>query len=204
MLWHSASRVCVAAWFRGDHPSWPDKSSCWKSASSLCPTDILDHWIPCISSSFSNIPGEAFTWGVAFAATTQAILTPLVMVTGAAVRFLTMTATHLLPCLSWYTYSWHSGCEASRVHLHPPGSVSSHACCCQKAWSLFGCLLSLTEKGQPLHSLSFWQPYSSQLGPWFDMQSTHSQRRVLLNDMPTNGIFSTHSMKPTTHLSHSP
>ena len=97
MSWYSASRVCAVARFRGDHPSRPDKSNCWKSASSLCPTDILDLWIPCIFTSFSNIPGEASTWGIAFTAMTQAILTPLAMVTRAVDRFFTMTATCLLP-----------------------------------------------------------------------------------------------------------
>ena len=54
MLWYSANRAWVATWFLLDHPSRSDKSSCWKSTFLLHLTDILVHWIPCISSSFSK------------------------------------------------------------------------------------------------------------------------------------------------------
>ena len=97
MSWYSASCVHTVAWFLVDHPSRPDKYNCWKSASFLCSTDILALQIPCILLSFSTIPGATPTWGMAFTAMTQAILTPLVMVIGAAVRFFTMTTTCLLP-----------------------------------------------------------------------------------------------------------
>ena len=97
MLWCSASRVHVAAQFLVDHPSRPDKSSCWKSTSFLCSTDISALWIPSILSGFSNVPSTTPTWGMAFAAMTWMILTFLAMVIRAVVRFLTKTVTHLLP-----------------------------------------------------------------------------------------------------------
>ena len=68
-------------------------------------------------------------------------------------------------------------------------------------WSLFGCVWSLMKKHQFLPSLSFWQPHSSQLDPWFDLQPSHSQWRALLDDMPTGGISLTHSVKLVTLLS---
>ena len=55
------------------------------------------HWIPCISSNFSRVPGVTSTWGTTFATTTWVTLTPLVIVIGAAVRFFTITTTCLLP-----------------------------------------------------------------------------------------------------------
>ena len=93
MSWYSANR---AAWFLSDHLSRPDKYSCWKSTSLLHSTDILVHWIPYISSRFSKVPGPTSTWGTTFTATIWVTLTPLAIVIGVAVRFFTMTATHLL------------------------------------------------------------------------------------------------------------
>ena len=96
MPWYSASRNLLATWFLSDHPSRPAKSSCWKSISFLHLTDILIHWIPWISSSFSNVPRTASTWGTAFLATTWVTFMALAMVIRVAVRFFTTTATHLL------------------------------------------------------------------------------------------------------------
>ena len=94
MSWYSASRACAVAQFLADYPSKPDKSRCWKSTSFLCLTDIFALWIPCILLSFS-VPGETPTCGMAFAAMTWAILTPLAMVIRVVVRFFTMTTTCL-------------------------------------------------------------------------------------------------------------
>ena len=63
MLWYSASRAQTAAWSWSDLPSRQDKSRCWKSTSFLHSTDILVCWIPCISSSFSKVPGTTSTGG---------------------------------------------------------------------------------------------------------------------------------------------
>ena len=70
MSWYSASRTYEADQFLADHPSRPDKSSCCKSTSFLCPTNILACQIPCILLSFSNVPGKIPTCGMAFTATT--------------------------------------------------------------------------------------------------------------------------------------
>ena len=64
-------------WFSLDHPSRPDRSSCWKSTSLLCSTDILVCWIPCISSSFFKVLGTTSTWSTVFTATTWVTLMPL-------------------------------------------------------------------------------------------------------------------------------
>ena len=97
MSWYSASRVHAAAQFLADHPSSPDKSSCWKSASFLCPGWHLNCFRPLASHLFSPMfPVTSSTWGTAFMATTQVTLMPLVMMIRAVVWFFTMTATHLL------------------------------------------------------------------------------------------------------------
>ena len=80
MSWYSANRVQVTTWFSLDHPSRPDKSSCWKSTSFLLSTDILVCWIPCTSSSSSKVLGSTSTGGTAFAATTWVTLMPLAIV----------------------------------------------------------------------------------------------------------------------------
>ena len=87
MLWYSVSRAWADVQFAPDHPSSPDKSSCWRSISFLHSIDILVHWIPCISSNFSSVPGITSTGGTLFAATTQVTLMPLLIVTDAAVWF---------------------------------------------------------------------------------------------------------------------
>ena len=94
MSWYSANRAQAAAWFLSDHLSMPDKSSCWKSSSFLCSTDILISWIPCISSNFSRVLEATSTGGTAFATTTWVTLMPLAVVIGMAIRFFTTTATH--------------------------------------------------------------------------------------------------------------
>ena len=98
--WYSTNRAWVATWFSLDHPSGPDRFSCWKSTSLLHSTNILVCWIPCISSSFSKFLGASSTWGTAFAATTWMTLTPLVIVIWMAIRFFTTTATCLLPVVT--------------------------------------------------------------------------------------------------------
>ena len=97
MSWYSTSTVYVTTHFLADHSSRPDKSSCWKITSFLCSTNIPAHWIPCISSSFFNIPGDTPTYSMAFAVTTWGIWTPLAVVIKAVVRLFTMTTTHFLP-----------------------------------------------------------------------------------------------------------
>ena len=79
-----------------DHPSRPDKSSCWKNTSLLLSTVILVHWIPCTSSSSSKVPGVTSTWGTAFTTTTWVTLMPLVIVIRMAIMFFTTAATCLL------------------------------------------------------------------------------------------------------------
>ena len=71
MSWYSVNRACAATWFLVVHPSRPEKSSCWKSAPFLCSTYTLVLRIPCISSSFSNIPDTTPTWGIAFCSNTK-------------------------------------------------------------------------------------------------------------------------------------
>ena len=95
MLWYSANRGWVAAWFSSDHSSRPHKFSCWKSTS-LHSTDIPVHWIPSISSNFSRVPRATSIWGTTFAATTWVALKPLAIVNRMAIRFFTMTAIQLL------------------------------------------------------------------------------------------------------------
>ena len=97
LSWYTASRVHASAQLLVDNPCRPDKSSCWKSTPFLCSADILVLWIPCISSSFFNISGETPFCGMAFTDTIWAILTPLVIVIGAEVRFLATATTYLLP-----------------------------------------------------------------------------------------------------------
>ena len=97
ILWYSTNRAWAAAWFPSDHSSRPDKSSCWKNTSLLCSTEILVHWILCISSNFFRVlQGPLPTGGTPFTATTWVTLMPLAIVIGMAVRFFTTTATRLL------------------------------------------------------------------------------------------------------------
>ena len=82
MSWYSANNTWKATWFPLDHPSRPDRSSCWKITSLLLSTDILVCWIPCTLSSspmfWLPLPLEAL------------------IVIRMAIRFSTITATHLL------------------------------------------------------------------------------------------------------------
>ena len=95
--WYSVNRAWAATWFPSDHLSRSDKSSCWKSSSFLCSTNILILWIPCISYNFFRVLGVTSTGGTTFSATTWVTLVPWVIVIRMAVRFFTTTATCLLP-----------------------------------------------------------------------------------------------------------
>ena len=97
MSWYSANRPQAATWFPACHLSRPDKSSCWKSSSFLLSTIILVCWIPLSHLIFLESWVAISTGGTAFAATTWATLMPLAIVIGRAIRFITTTATHLLP-----------------------------------------------------------------------------------------------------------
>ena len=97
MSWYSANKAWAVTWFVSDHPSRPDKSCYWRSTSFLLSTDILVHWIPCISSSSSNVLGVNSTGGRAFTATAWVTLMSLVIVIRMATRFFTTTTAHLLP-----------------------------------------------------------------------------------------------------------
>ena len=79
MSWYSASRDGTAASFPLDHPSKPDRSSCWKRVFFLCSTDILTCWLPWILSSLSRVLGVNFTEGTVFMATNWVTLMPLGM-----------------------------------------------------------------------------------------------------------------------------
>ena len=142
MSWHSASRTWAVVWFLSDYLSWPDNSSCWKSISFLHSTDILDCWIPWISSSFSNVPSATSTWSTAFVATTWATLMPLAMVIRAAVSFFTMTTTHLFPVvISVWVFMTHK--QWSKQGPWPPSRICIITCMLlPKIWSLFGCVWS--------------------------------------------------------------
>ena len=96
MSWFSVSRAWTNVWLAPDHPSSPDKSSCWRSVSFLHSIDILVHWIPYISSNFSNVPGISATRGTLFTATVWATLMPLPIVISTAAWFLITMATCLL------------------------------------------------------------------------------------------------------------
>ena len=100
MVWYAASRELAATWSLPDHPSMPDKSSCWKSSSFLCSTAILISQIPCISCTFSKVPGTTSIRGTTFTSTPWVTLTPLAMVIAVVVRFFTTTAVYLLPVVN--------------------------------------------------------------------------------------------------------
>ena len=175
-------------------PPRPDKSSCWKSTSFL--SQLTSYFTGYLAShaSFSNVPGATSAWGTTFMATTWVTLKPLTMVIREAVRFFTMTATHLLlvVIIGMGIHDTQAVRQAGSITLLQ-GSASSHACCYPKIWSLFWNVWPWMKKHQFLPSLSFWQPCSSQSDPWFGLQLFHSWQRGLLNDMPTSGIFLTHS-----------
>ena len=97
LSWYSVSRAWADAQLAPDHPSSPEKCSCWRSVSLLHSIDIFVCQISCISSNFSNVPGITSTGGTLFAATMQAILIPLPIVIDTAVWFLITMATHLSP-----------------------------------------------------------------------------------------------------------
>ena len=56
LSWCSISRAWADTQFAPAHPSSPDKSSCWSSASFLQSIDILVCQTPSISSNFSSVP----------------------------------------------------------------------------------------------------------------------------------------------------
>ena len=97
MSWYSISRACTAAQFLADHPSSPDKSSSCKSASFLCPVDILTLHSQTLASHLVSpmFLAQPLPRAPHFLATTHATLTPLAMVIRAAAWFFTTTATHL-------------------------------------------------------------------------------------------------------------
>ena len=97
MSWYSANKPWVTAWFILDYPSSSDKSIWWRSTSFLLSTDILAHWIPCMSSGSSKVLGANSTGDITFTATTWVTLMPLVVVIRIAIKFITTTATCLLP-----------------------------------------------------------------------------------------------------------
>ena len=97
MWWYSANVVWAAAWYLSDHLSRPDRSSFWKSSSFLQSTNILVHWILCISSNFSRVLGATSTGDTTFAATVWATLMPFAIMIRIAIKFLTTTATYFLP-----------------------------------------------------------------------------------------------------------
>ena len=169
MSWYSTNRVQVAIWFPSDHPSRPDKSSCWKSTSLLLSTDILVCWIPCTSSSSSKFLGATSTWGTAFTATTWTTLMPLAIVSGMAFRFFTTTATHLLPEITLvYVFTT----LKPRGKWGPStlsGTALLHACCFPGTSFLFGLVWFWTKKYLSPPSLSFWPPPSNWSGPLFGL-----------------------------------
>ena len=129
MSWYLANRMQAATWFPLDHPSRPDKSSCWKSTSLLLSTDILVCWIPCTLSSSSKVPGTTSTWGTGFTATTWVTLMPLAIVTRMAVRFFATTTTRLL--LEVTSVCVHHTQAERQVGVHQPlsGTESLHVHC---------------------------------------------------------------------------
>ena len=199
MLWYSASRAHAAAWFLSDHPSRPDKYSCWKSTSVICSTDILVPWIPCISSNFSRVLGATSTEGTAFAATTWVTLTPLAIVIGTAFRFFTTTATHLLPKII-LVYVFTTLKSWGKWGPSPPPRDWVITCMLIPRSRCFVWLCIIMDEKVPTPSFfvilttSFKSVRST---GWF--VAFTPEFKVLLANMPTNGLYSIHSRKLATH-----
>ena len=98
MSLYSASRAYVVAQFLSDHPPGQTSPAVGRAPpfsaqlKSLLAASLESH-----QASF-NIPGDTPSYGMAFTATTWAILTPLAMVISVAVRLLHHNCYLLAPC----------------------------------------------------------------------------------------------------------
>ena len=204
MLWYSVSRACAVAQFLVDHASRPEKSSCWKSASFLCSTVILTLWIPCISSSFPNIPGETLWWyGIC-----SYDLSDLD-------SFSDGDWSHSqIPYHDCYLLAL---CSHLGIGIHDPQPVRqvwtisllqnlhlSLPYCCPGTWSWFGHVWSLKKNINFLLLSCLDSLIQVSQNQWCNLQLFCIQWRAPLGDKPKSEIFWTHLVKWTTHLSHSP
>ena len=177
MPWYSASRAQVAAWFLSDHPSRPDNSSCWKSVSFFHSTGILVPWIPWIQGTRMLV--EWWT-------------TPHYPHLAHCICSYYLSNLDALGNGDWSgSQVFHHDCNSP-----PPGShlyIGIHDTQAIRQAGLitpfqglhhlmhvatqkYGLCLGMYDFGWkrlfPV-SLSFWQPCSSQLDPWFGLQPFH-------------------------------